>query len=332
MQENHYISLLQKDLVGEISETDKKALDIWLAASPENKNIAKSVGKVWELSGGFNGKPEVDLNTEYARLEASIKAENKTSKVVRLISRRRWIWAVASIAILLASAFLINQMEDEDSAIITEKTGSKATKEIQLDDGTIVWLNSNSELHYPSTFSGKERKINLSGEAYFKVVHLPEKPFIVTSENGIVEVLGTSFNVRDMPSEPTMTVHVIDGKVSFESEAGKMSVILEKNEAGILTKSSSDLKEIINDDFNDIAWHTKKLSFDNAPLNEVVDVIQTFYKIEVFVENQLLQDCTFTAEFNNKSADLVLETIGIVFEMEVETISDRSFRLKGGSC
>lgn len=87
--------------------------------------------------------------------------------------------------------------------------------QIELTDGTRVWLNAGSEINFPNQFDSSERVVEVSGEAYFEVAHNPKWPFKVKSKNNLIEVLGTHFNVQNYPDEMESSVTLLEGKIKY---------------------------------------------------------------------------------------------------------------------
>ena len=127
-----------------------------------------------------------------------------------------------------------------DSSVVEERYNTLRVPRggeysITLSDGTIVYLNAESELRYPVKFVGEDRRVYLSGEAYFDVVHDKAHPFVVDVKNSTVRVLGTSFDVRAYADEDEVLTTLVQGSVRFS--AGKESVILEPGEQVVLDKA-----------------------------------------------------------------------------------------------
>lgn len=127
-----------------------------------------------------------------------------------------------------------------DSSVVEERYNTLRVPRggeysITLSDGTIVYLNAESELRYPVKFVGEDRRVYLFGEAYFDVVHDKAHPFVVDVKNSTVRVLGTSFDVRAYADEDEVLTTLVQGSVRFS--AGKESVILEPGEQVVLDKS-----------------------------------------------------------------------------------------------
>ena len=334
MQNDYYITLLHKKLSGDISPPEREELSAWINASPDHQQIVQSVEKAWDLSGGFQREVVVDLDEDFAMLEEKMDTavETPPAKVVAMPARRRWIWIAASIAVLLLAVFGLNNFRNQPVEWLTLTTTATETKEIVLSDGSKIWLNHNSSLEYPQEFQGQERNVKLRGEAFFEITKSATQTFSIHSASGKVTVLGTVFNVRDYEGEETMSVQVQSGKVRVENNKNSVSLILEKNEKGVYDKSSGEMNTISDSRLNDLAWHTRKLVFNNQPFSQVAEEISRMYNVRLIIESSELEVCPFSNTFNDKKLEVVLETITTVFGMEMEKQNDGTIRLKGGQC
>lgn len=161
---------------------------------------------------------------------------------------------------------------------------------ITLDDGTRVWMNSDSKLKYPVRFTGEERKVFLEGEAYFDVVK-DGKPFIVNTSLGDIRVLGTSFDVKAYRQEKQMLATLVSGKISFqdgaenvELTAGEQIVVAEGKE---IVKRQVDVMEYVG-------WKEGWYVFKNQPLETIMTDLCRWYGVAVFYQNAGLKQVTFT--------------------------------------
>jgi ferric-dicitrate binding protein FerR (iron transport regulator) len=212
------------------------------------------------------------------------------------------------------------------------KTGDQA-EEILLADGSIVNLNANSSLKYPEEFTGATREVELSGEAFFDIAKDASHPFTVHTPFEDVSVLGTSFNVRAYASETNSEVSVATGKVKVDN--GTANQILLPNEKVVVNHSTGTMDQQITENLNENAWLTKSMVFENAPMPEVLDDLESYFNIEFTVENSDILNCPFNANFNFAGDDnlsSVLKTISGVFNTTPEQTSEGDYILVGGSC
>ena len=164
---------------------------------------------------------------------------------------------------------------------------------ITLSDGSIVYLNSESELRYPVKFVGEDRRVYLSGEAYFDVSKDKEHPFSVDVNGSVVNVLGTSFNVRAYTDENEILTTLVQGSVKFS--AGKESVILKPGEQAVLDKSGRVvIKEV--DTYLYTAWKNGVFAFKKQRLEEIMNVVARWYDVNIFWENASQKEVTFTGK------------------------------------
>lgn len=174
-----------------------------------------------------------------------------------------------------------------------------------LADGTIVWLNSDSHIRYPVTFSGDTRQVELEGEAYFEVAKDKEKPFIVRMNEYNVRVTGTQFNVRNYSNENLATT-LVEGRVQIEKK-GRVDrlrpgqqAILENNEIRIRTVNVNE----------QVAWRHGAFGFTQCRLENIMEELARWYDVDVFYMNQQVKNYHFSAWFKRSSS--INEVINIL--------------------
>jgi transmembrane sensor len=151
--------------------------------------------------------------------------------------------------------------------------------QINLPDGTSVWLNSASSLRFPVNFSNlRERKVELIGEAYFEVKSNKSKPFRVASEGQTVEVLGTHFNVMAYPNEKNLETTLLEGKVSVKTGGTEKSIV--PGEQSQLRNGSIKVLKLADPE-SVVAWKNNLFQFDNMDIDKVLRQIERWYDVEV---------------------------------------------------
>lgn len=158
--------------------------------------------------------------------------------------------------------------------------------DIILDDGTHVWLNSGSQLRFPSVFSGPERRVQLEGEAYFEVAKNTARPFIVETAKQTVKVLGTRFNVYSYTEEPRVLTTLIAGSVEVAGKQNGMAHILQPGQQAELDGTSADFLIYDVDAENMIAWKNDYFVFNDQPLEQVMMRLARWYDIRVRYDNE----------------------------------------------
>ncbi len=332
MKEDHYILLLQKQLSGDLTLKEKSALAHWLAASAQNEKVAKSVRKAWELSEGFSQEVDLDLDVDFLKIEERIAEQGNHQAKVRPLLHRRWILRVAAAIVLVVAGnyILQNYLQPAAKYQVATAGNEPSEKAIQLQDGSKIWLNANTELSYFTNSISKERRVKLDGEAFFEVAKDASKPFIVETPSGEVTVLGTSFSVKERTE--IIEVNVATGQVKLSPIGSKQAITMTANEQGIFNKKTGELRKNTSPVSNKLAWHTGQLMFDNTPLVQTIKTIQDFYSVKISLSDEGLQSCPVTATFAKKTIESVLETLATLLGAEVEKAGEANYLLKGGSC
>lgn len=180
----------------------------------------------------------------------------------------------------------------------------------QLPDGSTGYLNSGSSLKYPAQFIG-ERKVELSGEAFFDVVHNPEIPFHVNTKNLDIKVLGTTFNVIANEDEQTEEIVLQTGKVDISSKRGNQLAVLKPNEQLTLNIEKQTVTKNEVEAAQYTSWKDGKLVFRNENMQQVARRLSRWYNAEVLVDGNMLNEYTFHATFADEPLDEVLKLISL---------------------
>lgn len=163
---------------------------------------------------------------------------------------------------------------------------------MQLSDGTLVWLNADSEITFPSSFDGKERKVLAKGELFFDVTEDKAKPFIVETPTGKIRVLGTAFNVHCYKDEVTMTT-LVRGKIAYS--LGEDSVILTSGQQCVVEDNRLSVREV--DTYDYVSWIDEVLVFKDKKLDEIMNSLSRLYDVDIYYENPELKRLPFTGSF-----------------------------------
>ncbi len=340
MTEDLYISLIYKQLTDSISGEELKQLEAWKGASEENQLTAESVVLAWNQSSEIKPNLDVNLDDAFNALEERINQEERKNNLTSVGQQeaktrtlnRKWLSIAAGLVLLVLSGFvIINYLNGPTTPTFVEVTSDSTSKTIVLSDGTTVNLNQNSSLKYETSFSGKERKVMLKGEAFFEVKHNPEAPFIVETKQGEVKVLGTSFNVRANEEDIETQVQVVSGRVQLKAKEKQAKVILTAGNVGVLNKEKQTVQKVEVGAVNELFWHTKQLKFVETPLEEVLETLSKNYGVKFELKNTVLNDCPFNSTFDDSTFETIKSTIEGVLSLEI--IKEKNtYILKGGKC
>ena len=338
MKKDHYIQLIYKYFKGAISSKEKIELKNWLDASEENRTLKNNIEQDWKLSEQYSPDLDIDVKADFKRLQQRIRAQkakqNTEPKIRSINSRQQWFAIAAAIILAITAGWWLTNDDhgaiEQSLQIAQTSIGEK--REILLVDGSKVWLNENSRLSFPTSFSSNQRKVELEGEAFFEIEKNPDAPFTIEMAEANVTVLGTSFNINARAENPQLAVIVRTGKVRLQSNQNKESLILIKGEKGLLDVKSHVLEKQKEADSNDFAWQTGVLRFKGKPLSEVIDIINDFYKGEATISQISMRQCLFDGRLQEENLQGALESIADAFQMTITQKSETRFELSNGVC
>lgn len=327
MEENQYILLLARQWSGDINRGEAAVLKAWLEASPENVSTAEAYQAIWESSSEPNLPFEVDVHADFQALQSRLQPAPKA--VVRPILGNL-IRAAAAVVVLGGAAWAYRSAFP-DPVMTTVAVNEEAVKQIELADGTKVWLRRHASITYPETFTGNKRTVIIQGEVYFDVKHDVKHPFQVQlPSEGRVEVLGTQFAVNTRDQKPSVLVR--SGKVRFQPVGSSRDVVLTAYQAAAYYGENKPFVVRNLTSLNELSWQSGGLEFVRTPLARVVEDLEKHYNVSIELENKNLADCLHTAPLTNQSIDNVLASLALTYGLQVKQISPEQYRLSGGTC
>ena len=178
--------------------------------------------------------------------------------------------------------------DNKNNELIIPKGGEY---QVVLADGTMVWLNSASRLIYPQSFMGKERRVVLSGEAFFDVTHDAERPFVVETSRMNVKVLGTRFNVNDYDDNEEVSTTLVNGSVEIVS-GDQQAFRLVPGEQAYGKENELEKREVNVRLYT--SWIDGKFLFNNTELEEIAKQISRWYDVEIFFSSESVKKVRFT--------------------------------------
>ncbi|MGY6557662.1 MAG: FecR family protein [Nitritalea sp.] len=175
---------------------------------------------------------------------------------------------------------------------LTVPYGRRAT--VKLADGSKVWLNAGSRLVYPNRFEDSQRKVYLSGEAFFEVVADATRPFRVEMEDSTVDVLGTAFNVRAYPDEQRNTTVLVHGSVRLAAKARRgevESLLLSPSQLGVHQKGETELRVKLVDTAPHLSWKEGYMMYRKTNFTRLSKDIKRYYNVDIqFSDPQLAME------------------------------------------
>ena len=165
---------------------------------------------------------------------------------------------------------------------------------VTLEDGTEVWLNADSKLRYPETFEGEERRVEVTGEAYFKVAKNTEKPFYVVSGGQEVRVYGTEFNVHAYDDEATIFTTLVEGSISLRPVNGnKSELMLTPGKQAQFNKDNASAHVVKVDTDVVTSWRSGTFVFEDQNLEQIMRTLSRWYDFEYEFADQKVASTVF---------------------------------------
>ncbi len=341
MKESDPIDMITKFLSGNMSGKEKDDFLLWIDHSDEHKALFEELSQVWDLSDSYE-VPEFETNVpeNWTKVESrldvtsapKLKALESEAKL-RKIGFPKQLLQIAAVFLIVSLAgwwFMKGNFVETPDSMVLVKTTLEEVKEIELPDGTKIWLNGNSELAYDEVF--EKRKVELRGEAFFDVAKKEEQPFEIYSGAAKTVVLGTAFNVRAYPAETKVEVTVVRGKVALQEKAHpEKSVILEAGNAGTYKKAAKKVVKETKVKKNADSWKTNQLNFENVSFVEFLESLERHFKVKIETTNKDLLNCHFTGDYRNPELEQIFQVIE--FGMDIKIIKEKDrYLLEGKGC
>lgn len=289
--------------------------------NPEMQNIIEEVAdELWEEN---REQPPYhsDIEHEQYRREAAslLRKINKRPRYKKIM------WTAACIIFLITIGLGVDgyQFTQTEKPLYTEvSTSFGEKKEWTLPDGSKVNLNACTTIRYPEKFTGKERKIELIGEAYFQVSRDEEKPFIIKTTGFDVKVLGTCFDIKAYENNETALVSVKNGKVQVELPEAMMRLVADEQIQ--INRQSSEYTKRKENHQHAMAWLQNTLHYNNTPLYDVIKDLERIYNCRIKLASNQKFSHRLSGEHDNINLQAVLKSIehvtGVKYRQEKDYI------------
>ncbi len=319
--------LLQELILG--GEDEKTRADIL-----ETDEVSSMMYHRWKASDKPEVRHESGTHADYARLfekisnaigagkdhgASNVPALSRELEELRkinlaVIRRYRIALGVAASLLLLLALTTVRTLSSENllKKTITESIAPLGQKsQLVLPDGTKVYLNSGTVLRYDSHFGKRNRKIELTGEAFFEVARYRKHPFTIQASNLEIKVLGTKFNVTAYADDPVIETYVTEGKVNVRDIRSDQSLILEAHQKASYVKERKQLTLSEVSSGNLISWKENILYFDNENFKNIIHKLERWYDVSISLEGKDSIDDRFTLTIKDESLREVLDLISL---------------------
>lgn len=358
--------LLALKLSGDATPDELSELDAYLKMFPGEKNIVNSIETYWEQK---NDLININDETEEERFHLILNAENQEKlkgnsyeeiplkKSVHINNRYKWLYAAASVVIIIGFGLLFKRYSGIDSNPLSKKSiqqvyvkpGSKT--KIILPDGTVVRLNGSSRLIYNNAFNNNVREVELEGEAYFDVTKDSNRPFIVHTSNIDIKVLGTLFNVKSYEEDQTIEATLLRGSIEVYNKDDPLApkVILKPNEKLVFLKvhdektelqkgidANSSRKMIPDENISisnlshskpdslkeETSWLYNKLVIDGDDFTKMAQKMERWYGVKIEILSPELEQHHFKGIFEKETIQQALDALQLTVKFRYKINND----------
>ena len=305
MEENQKIDLLiVRNLTGSVTKEESNELERFISESVANRKYVETYEKLWhESHSSLFHKIDPQKDWQSVRQRMNFDAKEK-----RIIPPRKNLSRVAAVlipAFILISVLGLYYFVPGFGRLTAYKAEKK--EQVHLPDGSDVTLRKGSKLLVVRDLKGKNRRVRLSGEAYFEVAKDRKHPFMVAIAGVDVEVVGTAFNLENSNKE--VKIHVIRGVVRFSHKHDE--ILVHKGEEAVF-----DGKKVYKTDIRDenfMSWKTGIMNFYNADVTDILSVITDTYDEVKGYKVNTKTDTKVTTRFDNQPLSSVLDELKIHF-------------------
>lgn len=298
---------------GEEVEEIEKAL----SHSEELREEVDNIRIVLALDTDIREYQTIDTNSAFDEVWSRVE---KKKHSFRINSLMRYA-AILSIPLLISTVLFGYLYFDKDGkAPMTYAevfTSPGTITKYELPDKTVVWLNADTKLRYPSHFNSKRREVDLEGEAYFEVHADKKHPFYVNMKNGMkVYVYGTKFNVNTYDEENYIETVLEEGKLNIIAPDNETTVVLSPGERLLYNKDTHNMTKEEVYVYEKIAWKDGKLIFRNTTLEDILDRLEKAYNVEIALDNKSNKEYRYRATFTNESITQILDYLSKSIRMK----------------
>ena len=294
---------------GNCDKDEQQAVERWYDESPNNRKELEQLYYTLFLGDRIDVMNSVDTEVSLEKFKSGIR----NSKRVRLSStwNKYILLAAAFIAgLIFAGGVTWNWVTKNKSEYVLLTTAGQRAQTI-LPDGSKVWLNSSTKIVYHNSLFSSQRRVDITGEAYFEVTHNSHIPFIVTNRGVSTKVLGTKFNVRARENEEFVITTLLEGLVNVTTPTNENGRRLVPGQSAMVnTKTYKERLTTYKYPDEILLWMNDDIIFNQTTLSDIARILEKMYNVEFIFSNEKLKKERFTAKFpTSSSLDEILNVI-----------------------
>ncbi|WP_436489289.1 FecR family protein [Chitinophaga sp. ARDCPP14] len=303
--------LIARQLAGNITPAEQQQLQAWKKEDPAHEQLWQQLTHPGYLDERVTALGETENKTAFDKLMMQVRHLDAAPGIPVLTrnSRRRWLQYAAIAMPLLAAIsmgwYLRGKQASPPAVYPVNGTGREGAPaawqqlvtpkgmedKVVLPDGSHVWVGAATSLRFPATFSGKERRVELDGEAYFEIAADPQHPFVVHTSKTTVQVLGTAFNIKAYKGERYERTTLVSGAVKVSAANSTNSRLLAPGQQavvnGAIAVESTDVDAAL-------AWKRGVFIFRSEKLSDILEELSRWYNVVIVTESSVDGNAHFT--------------------------------------
>ena len=300
----HIEDLIIAYLSGNISAEDNQMLKAWLSKDPANRTILRRCREIWITTQAERQATNYDWKAGFEKFclrKEQQQQQTRSQRNYRLAKLLRYA-ALLVFAVSVAAVICYRQGSQSwkgQLADVEMNVPMGSTLSLRLPDGTQVSLNGGSTLSYPQIFGLKDRKVNLTGEAYFAIVHHTDQPIEILTSKMTVRDIGTKLNITNYPEDNQAKVVIDEGSVELKTGNDTQTSIIVAGQEAIIDKQSGRIS-IVSKQYDGNAWSKGELIFHNTTVADIAKRLERTYNIDISIHHPATANKRFYGTFSTR--------------------------------
>lgn len=289
----------------------------WLNEKEDNQKVFDRYIKIWDESSNYIDPKTFDSREAWTKINQMNKRKEKSKRNIKNI-----YYAVSGVAasLLLVFMFSFYGLFDRTSeTMVSMKTNQGSRSELVLPDGSVVKLNSGSNISYFYNKQQNIREVKFEGEGFFKVAK-NKKPFVIRLDNGVeVKVMGTTFNLKAYKDDPVIQTSLVEGCIEMSHNNEKIT--MKPGEMVVFNKETKSLTQMEGNLSHSYGWMKNKIYMENMNICEVCKYLERIYDVNIYIQEDLKRQINYNGVIKE-------ETIGDVLNALAQ-LSNISYNIDG---
>lgn len=318
MKRNYISDVIRTFLNGNYPNGTERQVQQWLVDEQYSSEKDEALQSYWD---SMHIAPDESTYRSLRIVNGKIGLGNEKRQKLS----RRWFLRIAAVLIPVCLIVGLSLYVMKENTYVNLTVSNGEMKETVLPDGSKIWVNAGSSVHYPKEFKGSSRTVKLRGEAYFSVSKDEDRPFIVETDGLSVKVLGTEFNVSAYPDQEKIITTLTNGRIEVATKSRQV-YRLEPDQQLVYNTETSEIELTSTDAAQASAWKTGDLIFDYSLLKDILSAIERKFNVSVTLDKSLrLSDEHYSVKFvNGESIDQIMEVLrnmcGFTYSIEGDEI------------